>query len=717
VKLIRIVRLTTLAITLLSWQAAHSDSTDGITIVRETKSIQLVRAPVAPQIDGNIDEAAWQAAAMVEDFHQTQPTDGALPTEPTIVRVMYDDDFLYVSAQMLDSEPDKIVASQMIQGKNIVADDRFWVTVDSFNGKRNDYFFQVNANGVRREALRENNLRFIDEWDAIWYSAASVTEDGWVAEIAIPFKSISFDPNNETWGVNFGRGIVRKQEFNMWSSFERQDWPAYGGEMHGIDGITQGTGLDVVPSLVIKDSDIQGSELRPSLDVFYKITPSLSTALTINTDFSGAEIDDRRVNLSRFSLFFPEKRDFFLQDAGIFEFADLGANGRPFFSRRIGLSDDGEAIDLDVGVKVTGRVGRFNVGLLDVQQAAHGEVESQNLLVGRVSANLLEESTVGMILTQGDPTSNVDNSLVGADFLFLDSDGLADQILRGKAWVQQTDTEGLAGDDLAYGLGLSFPNDRIRARVDFKEIQENFNPALGFVNRVGIRQYNNNFRYRVRPDEGKLRNIDTWVWYDRVTDLANKVESEFMGSELILANHTGDRTGMMVTDGRELINESFDLFGQLNVPIGDYQSTRFLIWAGTGNQRRISGSLRFGIGDFYGGDREEITGDIQWRQSRHLFLGFSYSQNKVELDSGNFTSRLAGLRADLALNSEWSWRTVAQYDNVSESAGLNTRLNWIPEPGREMTLVINKGWEEDLFNRFTPVEQDLSLKVSHTFRF
>ena len=714
---IRILSLATLGLALLPWQARGADSVDGITLVEQEKSFELVRTSSAPRIDGYLDEGAWQTAALVEDFHQTNPTDGARPTEQTIVRVMYDDDFLYVAAQMLDSEPEKIIANQLIQGKNIVADDRFWLTLDSFNDKRNDYFFQVNANGVRREALRENNLRFIDEWDTIWYSAARVTADGWMAEVAIPFKSISFDPNNDTWGVNFGRGIVRKQEFNMWSSFERQNWPAYGGEMHGISSISQGRGLDVAPSLVVMDSESDGTGLRPSLDVFYKITPSLSTALTINTDFSGAEIDDRRINLSRFSLFFPEKRDFFLQDAGIFEFGDLNANGRPFFSRRIGLNEDGDPIDLDVGVKLTGRAGRFNLGLLNVQQASFNEVESQNLLVGRVSANVLEESSVGLVLTRGDPTSGHDNSLLGADFLFLDSDGLADQILRGKAWVQQTDTEDLIGDDFAYGLGLSFPNDRLRARVDFTEIQENFNPALGFVNRVGIRQYNNNFRYRVRPAEGKLRTIDTWFWADRVTDLANNVESEVFGAEMILENHSGDRGGLWISEGREVISESFDLFDQLSVPPGDYQSTRYLVWAGSGNQRPVSGSLSLGFGGFFGGDRQEITGEVQWRQSKHLFLGFSYSQNQVELPSGAFTSRLAGLRTDIAFNAAWSWRTVAQYDNVSEAAGLNTRVKWIPEPGREMTFVINKGWEKDQFGNFDSTHQKLSLKVSHTFRF
>ena len=190
------------------------------------KSFAISRAGSAPVIDGKLDDEVWRHATTIDDFHQTVPTDGASPTEATIVRVTYDDEYLYIAADLRDSDPTGIRAKQMIQGKMFFSDDRFWVTIDSFNTKRNDYFFQVNANGVRRDALRENNARFIEEWSAIWHAESAVHENGWATEIAIPFKSISFAPESDTWGINFGRGIVRKQEFNMWASHERQDWPA-----------------------------------------------------------------------------------------------------------------------------------------------------------------------------------------------------------------------------------------------------------------------------------------------------------------------------------------------------------------------------------------------------------------------------------------------------------------------------------------------------------
>ena len=406
----------------------YASAAFAVTDMDECKSFVIPRTDSPPKIDGKLDADVWLNTAVIDDFHQTDPGDGVPPTEDTIVRVLYDDDYLYIAADLRDSIPEKIQATQMIQGRTFFSDDRFWVTLDSFNSKRNDYMFQVNANGVRREVLRENNSRFIEEWVAIWHAQSALDEHGWATEIAFPFKSISFDPNGDTWGVNFGRGIVRKQEFNMWSSYERQDWPAYAGEMSAIDGIEQGYGLDIIPSvnLICRRDFTTGDDalmVEPSLDVLYKITPSLNATFTLNTDFSTAEVDDQQIALDRFSSFFPEMRDFFLQNAGIFEFGDIDTNGRPFFSRRIGLSSEGEAVGIDVGGKLTGRVGNFNIGALAIRQEAHADVEAKGFFVARGSVNILDESAFGMIVTHGDPTSNDSNSVIGTDILYRNSHG------------------------------------------------------------------------------------------------------------------------------------------------------------------------------------------------------------------------------------------------------------------------------------------------------
>ena len=712
-------KLAGAALLMLLW----TDANAVYTIDGQRKSFQIQRTHIAPQIDGRLDDAVWQSAVAVSDFHQVTPVDGGEPSESTVVRVTYDDDFLYIAADMRDSDPAGIRAKQMIQGKLFFSDDRFYVMLDSFNNKRNDYFFQVNANGVRREALRENNARFIEEWAAIWQAESALHETGWSTEIAIPFKSISFDPEADTWGINFGRGIVRKQEHNLWSSHERQDWPAYSGEVRGLEDLEQGLGLDVVPSVNLgRRRDLSlgqtQNDFEPSLDVRYRMTPSLTATLTLNTDFSTAEVDEQQVALDRFSLFFPEKRDFFLQDAGIFEFGNIDTNGRPFFSRRIGLSGSGGPIGLDGGVKLTGRVGDLNVGTLAIRQQADGDVEASDLFVARGSYNILEESAVGFIMTHGDPASNDSNSVLGVDFLYRDSSGPFGQILFGNFWAQQSESPGLNGDDRAFGAHLEIPSDKLEVFVNAQQIEENFNPALGFVNRGGIRRFETGGRYRYRPATGILRAINVRASLAETTDMDGDVLSRRIRLEPIsLYSHRDDYLFLELTRDRETVQSDFELFGRVNVSAGDYQFDRARIELRTGMQRPLRAVLAIGDGEFFGGDRLEKSVELQWRQSAHFFLGLAYQENDVDLPAGRFKSRLASLRTDVAFNSRWSWSNFLQYDNTADVFGFNSRLRYIPQAGREMLMVLNHGGRVDDANRWHSTRSDLNLKLVYTFRY
>jgi hypothetical protein len=713
------IRLLTTVVLLLSTSAAYAASLQN----DAPKSFSISRTDTAPVIDGNLNDDVWKYATVVDDFHMTRPTDGATPTESTIVRVTFDDEFLYIAADLRDSEPSEIRAKQMIQGEMIFSDDRFWVSIDSFNSKRNDYFFQVNANGVRHEALRENNAKFIDEWSAIWQAKSAVYENGWVTEIAIPFKSISFAQDSDTWGINFGRGIVRKQEFNMWSSHERQDWPAYGGEVSGIEEIEQGLGLDVVPSINVSKernmlADTEGSGFEPSLDARYRITPSLSATLTLNTDFSTAEVDEQQIALDRFSLFYPEKRDFFLQDAGIFEFGNIDTNGRPFFSRRIGLSTGGEEVGIDAGIKLTGRAGDFNIGALAIRQEEYDDIEAKDLFVARGSYNVLDESAVGLVMTHGDPTSNDTNSVVGLDFLYRNSDGPFGEIMTGNFWAQQSDSPDLDGDDQAFGMNLEIPSDVLRAYVSGQYIEENFHPALGFVNRTGIRRVASGLRYRTRPEEGRWRAINNRIDFTLVTDMdGEKLSQKTRIRPVSFYSHTDDFLFVEWERNFENVLDDFNLFGQLNVPIGEYEFDRYRAEISTGVQRPLRVVLSVQDGGFFGGDRLEKFVELQWRQSAHFFLSASFTENVVELPSGDFTAHLASLRSDIAFNARWSWSNLLQYDNTAEVVGINSRLRYMPEAGREMTLVFNHGSTVDSMNHLSSAQSEINLKVSYTFRY
>ena len=687
------------------------------------KSFVITRTETPPKVDGRLDDPAWRDAVVVDDFHQHTPRYRDPASEDTLVRLLYDDDYLYIGVDFRDRDPAGVQATQLIQGGNTNADDRFFVSIDSFNSRRNDYMFTVNANGVRSEALRENNTRFIADWVAIWHAESALNEHGWATEMAIPFKSIAFDPESDTWGVNFGRWIMRKQEFDLWSSNERLWWAAENGEMSGIQGIQQGRGLDVVPSANLihrRDFDPgrDSSTFEPALDVFYNITPALSAALTLNTDFSTVEVDQQQVALDRFLLFFPEKRDFFLRDAGIFEFGNLNTNGRPFFSRRIGLSGDGIPIGIDGGGKLTGRLGRFNIGALGVRQEAYDDVNGKNLFVGRLSANVLSESSIGMIVTDGDPTSNDSNTLVGTDLIYRNSNGPFGQIVQGQIWFQQTDAPGLNDNNQAYGAGFEFPNDVLQVRVNAHEIQENFTPALGFVNRTGIRQYDSLARYRTRPESGRWREIDNQVEAILVTDVGGEVLSrETRVRPITVRTHGED--ALFIEWGRsfERVTESFNLFGRLEIPAGSYEFDRYRAQLSTGTQRPVSAVLSLQDGEFFGGDRLEKFVELQWRQSAHFFLGLGFRENVVELPSGQFTSHLGSLRTDFAFNARWAWSNLIQYDNTAEVFGVNSRLRFQPVAGREMLLVLDHRSAVTLDNSLISTSDEIVLKFSYTFRY
>src|SRR6185295_9159594 len=347
----------------------------------------------------------------------------------------------------------------MRQNDAIGTDDRIYVTIDPFNNRRSGYYFGVNPNGVRSDGLYRNVSEFYGDWDSIYDAAAGRFEGGWTAEIRIPYKSISFDPSTDTWGLKFSRTVVRTNETTAWVSRNRAYNPSVSGLAVGFEGLKQGLGLDIVPSGAVtshKDfaTGATQSDFEPSLDVAYKITPQLNASLTINTDFSATEVDDRQVNLTRFGLFFPEKRDFFLREADIFEFGGVGGqrqssipgfntlaqNARPFCSRRIGLSPTGAPVDLDYGGKISGRVGRWELGALSIRQAAFGAVNADSLSVVRAKTGVLNESSVGIIATHGDPTSDLDNTLAGADFQYRNTHLPGGRTIESDVWYERSDT-------------------------------------------------------------------------------------------------------------------------------------------------------------------------------------------------------------------------------------------------------------------------------------
>ena len=442
---------------------------------------EAVRVERAPVIDGRLDDAVWESTRPMRDFVQVDPVEGGQPSEATEFRVLYDSTTLYVGIRCFDRDPSGIIGTQMGRDAQLDSDDRVDIVVDTFLDRRNGFWFQMNPVGAKVDALIANNGQYVNEpWDGIWEGKASIDSEGWSVEMAIPFQTLSFDPSEGTWGLNVRRQIKRRLEGDRWAAPRRNiDFfqVAEAGDLTGLSDLEQGIGLDVVPFFTAgwtndregdSDKDLKG---EPGLDAFYRITPNLTASLTINTDFAETEVDERQINLTRFPLFFPEKRDFFLENAGIFQFADLGQDLIPFFSRRIGLDEHGNEIPILYGGKLTGRAGDWNLGALDVVTDATGDVPKENLAVARVSRNVGEQSTVGAIVTHGDPLGQADNALFGLDANFRTSHFLSDRNLNASVFGMKTETEGVSGRDYAFGASLAYPNDPWEARIAAKEIQ------------------------------------------------------------------------------------------------------------------------------------------------------------------------------------------------------------------------------------------------------
>jgi len=704
------------------------------------KTVELVRTNTAPVIDGVLDDAAWANAALIDDLHQITPIEYAEPFERTEIYVVYDDDSLYVGARLYDTDPELITAQNLRQNDAIDSDDHFYIVLDPFNSRRSGYYFGVNPNGVRQDGLYQNVSESYDDWDGIFRAEAGRFAEGWIAELEIPFKTISFDPNTDTWGMNFKRGVPRKNEASAWVSRNRAYDPSSSGLAVGLGGLQQGLGLEIVPSASVTssrefDPGVSDSNFEPSLDLAYRITPSLNGSLTINTDFSATEVDDRQVNLTRFSLFFPEKRDFFLREADIFEFGRIGApvdavynfqgggagrqNGRPFFSRSIGLSNTGQPVDLEYGAKLSGRVGPWELGALSIRQDEFPGVGADTLSVVRAKLGVLEESSVGVIATNGSPRSNVDNSVSGFDFLYRNTRLPGGRTLEAEAWAQQSDTDGLIGNEAARGIGIRMPSSEgIRFAAGLKEFEENFNPALGFVSRKGVTDRTFAISYTLRPRTGPIQSFKTSFDTQRFELSDGRLQSESVNLRPFqMSNRNGDSTDMVYRRYTEVLFEPFEISPGVVIPVGEYKFHDLGGQVRLSDHRRLAGLFRLVDGPFYDGNRTDMLGELTWRPSAKFRGSVSYSYSEIELPQGDFETRLVRVGIDYVFTSTMSWVNLIQYDNISETIGINMRWHWIPEAGRELYFVINHNLADpDRDNSFHSTASDVTAKLGYTFR-
>ena len=710
--------------------------------------IPSVEAP--PQIDGVLSPGEWNTAAIIDDFLQMSPVEFADPSQRTVLYVKFDENHLYIAAHCFDTEPDRIVAQNLRQGSGFFRDDHITVIVDPFNNKRSGFFFEMNSNGVREEGIFTNGISKSDDWDGIWRGAARVVEDGWTVEIEIPFKTLSFEPDNSTWGFNVIRRIPRTAESVAWTSRAGRANPTAAGELTGFEGMSQGMGLDVIPSASATSvrghaDDSNDSEFRPSLDVNYKVTPSTNLVLTINTDFAATEVDQRQLDLTRFSLFFPEKRTFFLTDFDIFQFGGItqgggtttpgtvsGPNGLAFFSRRIGLSEDREPVDLTGGLKYSGRIGALDFGTLYVRQDEYEDVDASDLYVARAATGVLEESAIGAIFTHGDPASNETSWTSGLDFAYRNTRFSDNQSLEGFFWVQKTENENLDGDDMAWNASFGMPaREGLELGAQYHEVQANYDPRLGFAARTGVRLYSGRAAYKwVNEDSYWTRRVDSALNYRRweYLDTGLLQTSQVVFTPLLLRNASDDVMRLRFTANKERLLEGenpLDALG-IDIPPGEYSFDRYEFYVGTAGFRPLAVELRVNNGDYYNGKLLVIEPEIEWRINEHIGFELEYEFSDYDFPDARAITRQITLDNYIAFNPYWSLLTLAQYDNLSDDIGINMRLRYNRAAGQDFWVVLNHNLREYQpgdpefranDDSFRSVETRVAVKLRYTFRF
>jgi len=681
----------------------------------------------APTLDGVMDEACWSSAVPVTNFTQVLPVTGAPPSERTELRFLVTKDSLFIGIRCFDSTPRGIIARKMLRDAELNGDDLVRISFDTFGRGRDGYVFEVNPNGARRDGLfgkfGRRGAEFDASWDGIWDARARIDEHGWCAEIAIPSTSLAFDPSSAHWRWNFERIIARKRETIRWRGISpTKDLGALEdfGPLEGTAILNQGRGIEIKPyvrSDFREGGENEGFSFDSGFDVTWRITPSLSLSGTYNTDFAETEVDTRVIELERFPTFYPEKRDFFLQDAPLFFFGGLAGRNIPYYSRRIGLGIDGRPVDIIGGFRLTGRVGRTSIALLDVWQDGQETVEGKNLGVARVSHQILEEASVGGLFTYGDPSSDGDAWLGGADFSWQNSQLSGGRRITSNAFIMHSDADRAGGGASAYGVELLYPNEPFGFDFYFRSYDEDFLPALGYLDRPGTREYSLANTWVWRPEASSLRRISLRAWNKVLLDFDDSLAySEHSLPQVTFESNTGDELELALDVKSDVLDEPFEIQPGNRIAAGDYRWSALRgEWSGA-DSRVVSPIVSASLGEFYDGNRLDFGTELAWRPSPHFAASAAWLYSDINLPSGDFDVHLASLRLELAWSPELTWSQIAQYDNLSGNLGLSSRLRWTIQPGNDIFLVFNHSWLET-GSRFESIGGDTTFKLGTTLRF
>jgi len=695
-------------------------------------------------VDGRLDEEAYETTAAIGDFLQQEPDEGRQATERTEAWVFFDDTNIYVSARCWDTHPERMVANEMRRDTTqLRQNDTFAVLFDTYHDRRNAYLFYANPiGGFADSQITDESAPNVD-WNTVWEVKTGRFSGGWTIEMAIPFKSLRYGPGrDQTWGINLRRVVRWKNEWSHLTQIPRALTTFRGilkvssaATLVGLQVPAAGPNIELKPyaiSTVSTDNTARPAvsndlAARVGGDAKYGITPNLTTDFTVRTDFAQVEVDEQQVNLTRFNLFFPEKRDFFLEGQGIFAFAgrqssglNAGVGDTPylFFSRRIGL-DAGRSIPILAGGRLSGKTGKFSVGALNVQTAEDRtvNVDTANFTVLRAKRDILRRSSVGAMLTHrttlvGRPGSN-DGYGADATFSFF-------QNLRMDTYIAQTRTDGRNGGDGSYRGLFDYNADKYGVQAERLEVGPNFNPEIGFVRRLDMRRNYGMLRYSPRPRGiPHVRKLSFQGSLNYTTNTTNRLDTresigqfqtEFTNSDLAIVSYTPHFERLVVP---------FQIAPGVRLPAGGYDyHTTHLEYQG-GQQRGVSGNVVYETGTFYDGTRTSVgVSSARVQVTPQMSLEPSLQIDWVDLVEGSFTAKVIRTRATYTMTPRIYVSGIVQYNSTNASIGSNLRFRWEYRPGSEVFVVYTDDYDTlDRPNAVPLRNRAFVVKVNRLVRF
>ena len=700
---------------------AHADAQDA------PPEVRAGALAVPHAIDGRLDDADWGAAEEVQAFTQTDPREGDPSSARTTVKVLVGPKALVIGIDCVQPLDARVVSFSVRRDASLNSEDHVRVVLGPFRDGRSGYVFAVNPSGARYDGLiNPGGESDNPDWDGIWEAATVRRADGWSAEIWIPFQTLAFKPELHEWHFNVQRRIQGLLETDRWASPSRQyqvTQTSRAGLLTGLPTPDLGLGLSVRPAVTTgggvpsPSAPIDG-KFQSSLDVTKRLGANVLASATVNTDFAETDVDTRRTNLTRFPLFFPEKRTFFLEGSDIFSFGlGLGQDVLPYFSRRIGLVG-GTQVPILAGGKVNGRAGSTNFGGLVVgTNDARGVVANESFMaVGRVRQNLWRESSVGAIATIGDPRGRPGSWLTGGDFTYASSRFRGNKNLLAGVWGLATGRRDLGPDATAHGVTLDYPNDLWDVALSYKRIGAHFDPSLGFVPRPAVFLYSLNVEHSPRLRRGPVQQVFLELRPTLATDLSGRWESyRVFTAPVNLRLRSGDRVEFNVVPTGERLTGPFEVADGVNIDPGSYHWKRYRLEAGTAQKRRLYTQVSWWFGGFYDGSLDQLTWTGAWNPTALVTVEFSGEHNVGRLPNGRFAQTLVGNRLRLNLSPDLSMASYVQYDTVSKSVGVNTRLRWTFTPAAELFIVYNHN-VQSILDRWQTESNQLLVKLQYAWR-